>query len=244
MKRGRLAVIIAILLFLTISILSIRMLLGKTVFQLRSVEIARDFPVDREKLISFLEIYPARPLWSYNLRKMKKQMSSQLFLFNYEITRRYPDTLVIQLTVRKAIARTIGADGEILLIDREGIIFKKARHQGKDLPLITFDKQSKIKRGIRISGKSFNIVDILADCADNYPNVYRGISQVSSRQTPEGVFWYEVEYRTHPQKVVIQNTINVETVVKGLVGTLYMDRQASGSDILVVTENGFAYSGE
>ena len=237
MKRGRLFIII---LFTLLALaLVIIFFAGSSIFIVKNVEISKNFKIDKEKILQYLEIYPLRPIWKYNTAIMQEKMSKHFYLEEYKIYKKYPNTLAIEIKIRKPIAKIVGADGEIYVVDKEGIIFRRILKRDNIYPLIMLEEREKIKIGIKIKGVYRNIIDILSTCKKEAPDLYNAISQIEIAINKKYGVDCVINYRTFYQQIYLKNRIDVDGIRRGLSCILYMENSNQYYKKLLYTGKGF-----
>ena len=128
--------------------------LGYYILTLKNVKFYADFDVDKNKLFEYLEIKKDKSILSYDTGLMKEKLSKLLYLKNYDVSMKFPNTLVIFLKARKPLAKVIGIDNKLYFIDESGMVYKEALNDFEKNPTIIFEGTDKIKLGVIIGGNS------------------------------------------------------------------------------------------
>ena len=214
---------------------------GRSIFTVKNVEISKDFEIDREKIIEYLEIYPQRLIWKYDTKLMEQRMSKQFFLEEYRIFKKYPNTIAIKIKIRKPIAKTVGYNSRIYVIDKDGIVFRQAHQKDSIYPLLLYSEREKIKSGIQISGVYKNVIDVLYNLRKTSPDIYNGISQIEIFNSVGYGLNYIINYKTLYQRIYLKNKIDVNSIRRGLSCILFLEDTNYSVKKLLYTGNGFIF---
>jgi|GEM_PF-1582787 len=234
----KLKVFFIIFIFISIFLIFLFFTLGNSFFKVKSVEIYKDFVIDNNKIIRYLNIYPAKPIWKYNIRKMNEKLSILYYLKEFEIKKKYPNTLIIKLIVRQPIARIVGKEGKIFLLDINRVIFQEVNNKNNDLPLILINSSDFFKNGIIIDIKYSDLLNVLYKLKKDNIKIYNSISQISCEVTNSNLN-YSLMFRTFNQRIHLKNSINVDSIKKGLSCILYLSEKGYFDVDLIYNKNGF-----
>ena len=234
--QGKVIVFLVILIFIFVIILFF-FFLGRSIFLVKHIEIKKDFNLNKNKLLKSLKIYPLRSIWQYSIKEMDNELSKHVYLKEYKIRKRYPDTLVIKMKIRKPIAKIVGEKGNIYYIDEQGIVFSGA--QDNNNPLLLFDIHEKIRNGIEIKGKYKEIIDQLFYLKTDHFDLYNSISQIEINNNKFNRLEYILYFKTMNQKIYLKNKIDVDSINKALSCDLFVKNRYNASEKLLFTGNGF-----
>lgn len=229
---------ILLFVFFMIIISFIFFIYGKKIFIVRNIVIDKDFNVNNEKFIKYLGIEPNKYIWQYDIVMMGKKLARQLYLYDFFIKKRYPDTLVIFLRIRKPIARVL-VDNRIMFIDKKGMIFNEAE-DNQDLPLLIYNIKEDLDYGIILSSKYIKIIEILVDLKDKNSNIYKNISEISIVEEKKSIKYF-VKYKGINSNLYLKNFINVDLLKRGFVFFLYLKENNIESNNTYFAGLGFVY---
>lgn len=211
--------IVIFALFISIILSFLLILISKEIFIVKNIVIDKDFTLNNEKFIKYLDIQPNKYIWAYDLNDMRIKLSKQIFLDDYDIKKRYPDTLVIFLRIRKPIAKVL-TDGRIMFIDKNGVIFTEVE-DGSNLPLLNFNIEKELSYGKILEKKYTKIIDILLDLKNKNSNIYKNIESIDIVENNDNLKYY-VQYRGINENIYLKNFINVDLLKRGFVLSLYL----------------------
>jgi len=236
--KSKTVIFLSIIIIIFIGILFF-LFMGRSFFLVKHIEIKKDFNIDKNKLLSFLKIYPLRSIWEYNIEKMNNELSKHIYLKEYKINRKYPDTLVINMKIRKPIAKIVGSNGKIYYIDEQGIVFKEADNNILNIPLLIFNIRNNIKYGVRIKGKYKEIIALLTHLKLKQLDLYNSLSQIELYENKLNGVDYILYFKTMSQKVYLKNKINVDSINRALTCVLLLKRKDYNNSSLLFTGSGF-----
>ncbi len=211
-----------------------------SIFTLKNIEISKDFDFNNEKIINFLELYPLKLIWTYDKNILFGRLSKLYYLENYKIDIIYPNTIRLELKIRKPVSRIVGSNGKILVIDKFGVIFRLA-DENDNIPVLIYKKRNNINLGIKFKDKYLNLLEVLNNIKDNYEDIYSSISQIDIFND-DFVFDYSISYKTLQQRLYLKNQINVDSLRRGLACVLILEKRGLNTDILRASDNMFIYA--
>jgi Cell division septal protein len=112
-------------------------------FALRNIELHGDLRAPREEIIDALHKYTEKGLWWTNLEELRDKLRQNPWIRDVELVRVLPDTLKVTITERDPYILARLASGDIVWIDREGVIldeqgtFKSGESDEVELPLLS-----------------------------------------------------------------------------------------------------------
>lgn len=147
---------------------------------LRAVEVDTDGSLDRDWLLSYLEVSEDENLLSIDLVAMKERLERIGQVESAEVERRFPDTLVVSVKEREPIARILAqrSNGETLklFVDTEGFVFEGQQidaNLARSLPFLD-------GVALRREGQSFSriegigpLAELLSEARTLAPHIYR-----------------------------------------------------------------------
>jgi hypothetical protein len=210
--------------------------LGRSIFLVKHIEIKKDFKIDKNKLLKSLKIYPLRSIWEYNIEEMNNELSKHVYLKEYKVSKKYPNTLVIKMELRKPIANIVGEKEDIYYIDEQGMIYMKANN---NYPLLIFDIKDSLNYGTEIKGKYKVIIDQLYFLKTNHSELYNSISQIEVFNNKLDRLDYILYFKTMKQMIYLKNKIDVDSINKALSCSLFIKDKYSSSEKLLFTGNSF-----
>ena len=234
-KKGIFFIFIIILFFTLISF----MILGKSIFMLKNVKITKDFDIDKEKLLNYLEVYPIRSIFKYNIRAMEEKLSRHYYLKEYKINKIYPDTLAIKIIIRDPLAKIVGKDGYLYNVDKNGIVFQNLNTGKETNPLIIFDKNENVRNGVRIGGKYEEFFDSLNFIKNIRYDLFVMISQIEVLNRNNYGMDYIISFKTLSNSIYLKNELDVDSIRKGLSCIKYLYEKNDYGEILLYTDNAF-----
>jgi hypothetical protein len=237
MKRNMvITVIILSIIFLTLT----GSLLGRSLFVVSNVEISNNFRMDKNKVIDLLGIYPLRSIWKYDTGEMEERLSKQFFLQEFRVEKRYPNTLFIKMLVRQPVAKIAGMNGEIFVIDGEGVIFRKASNNDSIYPLLIMTESEKLGPGVKFIGTNKDMIDSLTEIKKNDMGLYDSLAQIEIIKINDLRKEIVINYRTFEKRLYLENSFDLASVKKGLASVLYLDEINYDYNKLFYTGTGFA----
>ena len=235
-KSNYFLIVIPLILFI---VLTVFLLTGKNTFILKKVKFSSDFDVDRDRLFNYLGVYPKKVLMNYNISDMNKKLDKLSYLKSYKVSKEYPDTLVIMLYIKKAVAKIPGENGKLFLVDETGNIFKEALNNYTENPTLIFSGNAKIKTGMSLNGKFFTMFNELALLNKKFDSLYSSISQIEVFELKNQPVVYKIYFKTSSNSVYLKNSINVDSINKGLSACLYFENKNIKNRKLYYTNNAF-----
>ncbi len=133
-------------------------------FKIVTLEIRGARVLTREMVKEFTGIREGRNMFDFSIKKVRKDFLTKVpFARRMSISRVLPDTVIIEIEEREAVARVGSKDGA-MVADRDGVVFF-LRHRREDLPVIlgyAYD----IKGGDTLKGMGLAALDAIEACAD------------------------------------------------------------------------------
>lgn len=237
MKKGKIIILSILILFFVIIL--ILLFLGKSIFLVKNIEINKDFDIDKKKLLNVMGIYPLRSILEYNINDMENELSKYAYLKEYNVSKKYPNTLLIKMKIRKPLAKVVGMKGNIFYIDEQGVIFKEVDNNFLNYPVLLFNIHDNIKYGVKIIGKYKDIIDELSFLQGKYPELFESISQIEIIDNKMNNVDYILYFKTMKQKIYLKNKIDVDSIIKALSCVLLLNNKEYASDMIMYTGNGF-----
>ena len=124
-------------------------------FQLRVVEITmpgEETSTSQADLLKRVGLDPSRPesLFKVNLAEIEMRILKDPWIESVQLTKQFPQTLVVAPQFRAAVAVFQNADGRLQYLDRQGVAFCDAHLRKQlDLPLVTgFESQEARKQAV------------------------------------------------------------------------------------------------
>ena len=119
------------------------------------------------------------------------------------VAKRFPDTLTVDLQVRKALAISL-VGGAVLSMDEEGWVFDvRTDARGLDLPVISGVAFESLKAGTRFPIQVLPLFERLAELQRSSPGLFRMVSEIHLRRNEKGSF-DAVFYPAHtPVRIVL-----------------------------------------
>ena len=111
-------------------------------FALRNVELNGDLRAPRQEIIDALHKYTEKGLWWTNLEELREKLRQNPWVRDAELVRVLPDTLKVTITERDPYILARLASGDIVWVDREGVILDeqgtfKSLDDDDELPLLS-----------------------------------------------------------------------------------------------------------
>jgi len=133
-------------------------------FNIATLEIRGGRILTREMVKEFTGIREGMNMFAFSLRKVRRDFLNKVpFARRMSISRTLPDTLVIDIEEREAIAK-IGSKDGALVADRDGSLFL-LRSRREDLPVIT-GYADEPKAGSALNGMALAALDAIEACGD------------------------------------------------------------------------------
>ena len=119
-------------------------------FRIRHLELSSDGKLQPWHIREYAQLEEGQNLFALDIRKIRKDLESVPVVSSVTVSRRLPDTLVIKITERTAVARLGWGDGSYhLAIDREGYVLGPSSIT-PNLPTISGLKEKGLRPGSRI----------------------------------------------------------------------------------------------
>ncbi|HOJ63353.1 MAG TPA: FtsQ-type POTRA domain-containing protein [Spirochaetota bacterium] len=230
--------VVAFALVISVILSFILIFVAKDFFIVKNIVIDKDFSLNNEKFIRYLDIQPDKYVWEYNISDMENRLARQAFLDQYKVNIRYPDTLVIFLRIRKPVAKLI-INNKIMFIDKNCVIFSESE-DSDNLPLLNFDIKQNLDYGKILEKKYSKIIDILLDLKNKNSNIYRNIESIDISEKKPNLIYF-VKYYGNNENIYLKNFINVDLLKKGFVLSLYLKENDIKSSTPYYAGLGFVY---
>lgn len=234
-------VIYSIVLFVLLIITSI---LSVLLFRVQRVVINSDLNIKNESILNFLEINKGDFIWTIDEEYLEEKLSRKFIFENKDIEIKYPSTVIVTLEKRKPIAITSGVEGQLFVIDREGIVFENYKNSDtkEDLPFIIYQFSDKIKKGTVLSNRVSEIINLLWILLNSHKYLYDNISQIEITEKTNDLI-YSVYFRTFHNVFVFRNEISVENITTGFLADYYLDSIGHNDYVLYSSLLGYYYKG-
>ncbi|MCG8571837.1 MAG: FtsQ-type POTRA domain-containing protein [Spirochaetes bacterium] len=194
----------------------------KDMFLIKKVEVKKDFLLDQNNFIDYLGITSERYIWEYKIKELEEKIAVIPFIDKYEVSKKYPAKLVINLEIRQPILRIQKENGEILFVDSKGVVFQKSKNNGF-YPVLICDINNDIKKGFRLTGKYKEIISLFSNLKKKDAKIFESISQVEISKENHENYHYKVYFRTINTPLYLKNSINVEKLIKGISSILLLE---------------------
>ena len=240
MKKKLKLKFILIIFFSILTAIAAVFFVGKYIVTLKYVKFEADFDLDKKKLLQYLEIESDKGVLNYNVDSMKEKLSKLLYLKSYDVYLRNPNTLVINLQIRRPVAKVVGENNNLYFIDETGFVYREVQNDYEKTPTLIFSGGAdKIKIGVIISGKYKNLLYELTLLKSNYSDIYDSISQFEVFGDAKDDVIYKIYFKTINHCIYLKNIINVDCISKGLAGAMYFDKINRNDKKLFYTKNAF-----
>lgn len=160
--------------------------------------------------------------FSVDESKVSERLRSLPWVKEAHATKRFPDTLAVDLRVRRPLAVSL-VGGAVLVIDNQGLVYEvRTDARGLDLPVISGVTFEALKVGAQFPEALRPLFDRLEALRSQAPALYRQISEVQLRRNDRGSFDAVVYPLGTPVRVVLgdrwdQGTIQQMFVLLDLV---------------------------
>ena len=234
-KKGILFIFIIVLFFTLLSLI----FLGKSIFMVKNVKITKDFEIDKEKLLNYLEVYPIRSIFNYDTKLMEEKLSKHYYLKEYRVSKIYPNTLEIKILMREPLGKIVGKDSGLYNIDKSGVIYQDIGINRESIPLIILEENSNVKNGIKIGGKYEDFLDRLTFIKDKRYDLFLLISQIEVLNHNIYGLDYVISFKTLSNSIYLKNKLDVDSIREGLSCIKYLEEKNDYGKILLYTNNAF-----
>lgn len=186
-------------------------------FNIRQIQITGNTMAPTEALLKLAEIAPEDTLFSVNLFKIEKQLTSHPWVNSVAIRRNLPDTIIIFVTEEEPLAVITTRTRDKILINRQGSPFKEyvaSEDANLDLPLVNGLQLERHDAIFGFNRPAFDFVmEILTSPVDITINTisadtHTGISiEVPDRfntvsNQVEDTIWLKLGFGDYPEKIV------------------------------------------
>lgn len=119
-------------------------------FELRQIDIVSDGRLSSTQLREYAGVQPGENLFAVDFDALRTRLTGVPLIESVTIQRKLPDTLLIRVAERVAVAQ-VGRNARTtpLLVDRHGVVLPPTR-SGRSLPLISGIKNSELTPGTRL----------------------------------------------------------------------------------------------
>ncbi|MDR1255045.1 MAG: FtsQ-type POTRA domain-containing protein [Puniceicoccales bacterium] len=194
---------------------------------LRKVIFTSDGVLSENWLNRRVSIPLGKALMRIDLEYIKTQLEACSQVASAVITRKFPDTLVIEIKELKPVAKLfVSIQGKrcIRLISAEGKLFTPVaytRYGIKPLPILSDVTVQLIQKGKIL--KFNRIYTLLVELMHQYPDVYATIVQISLKNFDPLLEekWLQVDLKTSYNQHLIFNCTYVDVQMRKLKGVLY-----------------------
>ncbi len=217
MKAGRIFVLVTLLISMFTGIF---LLAGETIFMVKKIEINMNFDLDRAKLAGYLQLTPVRAIWKYNSNSIIRKIDTMYFVDKKEIIKRYPDRIIVNLSLKKPIAYIKSKDG-ISLTDKDGLVFQNIALANRYMPVILSEDNTLISNGKILSAGYKVLTELLNKLKLVNSAAYSSISEVKVAENKSGGFDYLVKIRDNDEYIHLRNTINTDDIIKSVAFVRY-----------------------
>jgi cell division septal protein FtsQ len=207
-KSGRTETTLNRLLWLAVAALAV-FLCGELAFHLwlsprlrvRNISIQSDLSLSQEEILAAAGLGGAPSYFSVREQELAQRLSALPAVRGVEVHKRFPDTLQLTLTARRAVALLLhDAEGASmpLAVDEEGVVFQMGLSVADwDLPVISGVKFASAQVGMRLPENLLSLLEDLQGLRAGQPELFRLISElrlVSRSGSLREVIVYPVPY--------------------------------------------------
>ncbi len=215
------------------------------VFTVKNIVVEKNFNVDDYDIVDYLNIEENTLIWSYDTSLLENRLSQLDYFYKYSITKKYPDTLIIEIKVRTPIATISDENGNISFIDTNNVIFQRYSVDTL-LPLIVYNgenlfeaaNESKDTRVVNDLVK--NVVKILSNLNVINKDIFDNISQIEVIESGDELL-YSLSFRGVRGRVYLQNYINLNLIADAFISSLFLSESGVDNRNVYYTGTGFVY---
>ncbi|MTI81403.1 MAG: FtsQ-type POTRA domain-containing protein [Firmicutes bacterium] len=156
--------------FVLLVSLTIYILLQSPIFDVRKIEIVGRKNLAKEELVSLSGVSLGSNIFKQNLHIGEEKISLLPLVKDARINRKFPSTVVITVTERKAAALLPYKKG-FIEVDREGVYLQKGELNSLSLPIITGVVIGELHPGQRVKAeKTFTALEVINKLPPELPN--------------------------------------------------------------------------
>lgn len=132
-QRSRRVVLLAAISVVLVIAAALASLLYVPALQVHEYEVRGTTYVDQKAVAAILESYEGEPLLTVGTGRIVERIEAVPGVASAQVDRQWPDTVVVRVTEREAVATLKKADGAEVIVDRSGAELPGAAGQGKQL---------------------------------------------------------------------------------------------------------------
>lgn len=126
--------------------------------------------------------------FSVDENAVEQRLDSLAWVKNAIVKKKFPDTLLVNLAVRKPLALSL-VGGAVLVIDDTGLVIDvRTDAKGLDLPVISGVTFEALRSGSRFPDQVMPLFSRLASLQKDAPQLYQQISEVQLKPNDRGSF--------------------------------------------------------
>lgn len=151
--------------------LSTYVLLQSPIFSVKDIEIIGRNEISQQELVKLSGVALGNNIFKLNLKDGQDKIQLLPAVKDVKITRKFPSTVVIQLTERSPVA-FLSVGNTFVEIDAEGIYIRPGKMQEKSIPIITGCNVKDAKIGLEIKNSDVHTaLQVIAELPKEMVNI-------------------------------------------------------------------------
>lgn len=151
--------------------LSTYVLLQSPIFSVKNIEIIGRSDISQQELVKLSGVALGNNIFKLNLQEGQRKIQLLPAVKDVKITRKFPSTVIIQLTERKPVA-LIPVKNNFIEIDEEAVYIRQGKIEQKSIPIITGCNVGDVKLGEKIkNSKVQTALQVMADLPAEMLNI-------------------------------------------------------------------------